>query len=55
MRPFWLEQALQQQPSPACPPLSGDTTCQVAIVGGGYTGLWTAIMLKEQNPGWTCC
>ena len=51
MRPFWLEQALQQQPSPACPPLSGDTTCQVAIVGGGYTGLWTAIMLKEQNPG----
>ncbi|WP_404937325.1 FAD-dependent oxidoreductase [Pseudomonas sp. JDS08PS003] len=51
MRPFWLEQALQQETPDPCPPLQGDTTCEVAIVGGGYTGLWTAIMLKEQNPG----
>ena len=28
----------------------GDTRADVCIVGGGYTGLWTAIMLKEQNP-----
>lgn len=35
--------------SETCPPLEGDTRADVCIVGGGYTGLWTAIMLKEQN------
>lgn len=33
------------------PPLGGDTTADVAIIGGGYTGLWTAYYLKEQAPG----
>ena len=50
MRPFWLEQALQADPSPTCPPLQGEVRTDVCIVGGGYTGLWTAIMLKQQNP-----
>lgn len=50
MRPFWLQQALDQEVAPACPPLAADTDCQVCIVGGGYTGLWTALMLKEHNP-----
>lgn len=50
MRPFWLQQALDQEDQPACPPLATDTQCDVCIVGGGYTGLWTALMLKEQNP-----
>lgn len=50
MRPFWLEQALQADASATCPALHGDTRADVCIVGGGYTGLWTAIMLKEQNP-----
>ena len=26
------------------------TVVDVTIVGGGYTGLWTAINLKEQEP-----
>ncbi|PQZ94642.1 FAD-dependent oxidoreductase [Arthrobacter sp. MYb227] len=31
-------------------PLSGDTTADVAIVGAGYTGLWTAYYLKQADP-----
>lgn len=50
MRPFWLAQALQHDSDRAAP-LQQDTRADVCIVGGGYTGLWTAIQLKEQNPG----
>ncbi|MGF6554520.1 putative aminophosphonate oxidoreductase [Pseudomonas sp. S30_BP2TU TE3576] len=50
MRPFWLDQALKADASETCAPLEGDSRADVCIVGGGYTGLWTAIMLKEQNP-----
>ncbi|MGE7956063.1 FAD-dependent oxidoreductase [Pseudomonas sp. NPDC089530] len=50
MRPFWLEQALNSERAADCPPLQGDTSADVCIVGGGYTGLWTAIQLKEQDP-----
>jgi glycine/D-amino acid oxidase-like deaminating enzyme len=32
-------------------PLNGDTTADVAIIGAGYTGLWTAYYLKQANPG----
>lgn len=31
-------------------PLAGDTTADVAIVGGGYTGLWTAYYLARRDP-----
>ena len=33
------------------PPLAGDTTADVAIVGGGLTGLWTAWYLLKREPG----
>ena len=36
-------------PSPR-DPLPGDLTCDVAIVGAGYTGLWTAYYLKQAKP-----
>src|SRR6187402_2454472 len=32
------------------PALDGDTTADVAIVGGGLTGLWTAWYLLERDP-----
>lgn len=32
------------------PPLPGDTDVDVAIVGGGYTGLWTAYYLARRDP-----
>ncbi|GAA4913318.1 NAD(P)/FAD-dependent oxidoreductase [Streptomyces coeruleoprunus] len=31
-------------------PLPGDTAADVCIVGGGYTGLWTAYYLKKAVP-----
>ena len=31
-------------------PLPGDATADVCIVGGGYTGLWTAYYLKKAAP-----
>jgi glycine/D-amino acid oxidase-like deaminating enzyme len=31
--------------------LDGDTTADVAIIGAGYTGLWTAYYLKKADPG----
>lgn len=32
------------------PPLSRDLECDVAIIGGGFTGLWTARYLAEADP-----
>ncbi|MGC5076216.1 NAD(P)/FAD-dependent oxidoreductase [Agrococcus sp. DT81.2] len=34
------------------PPLDGDLDVDVAIVGGGYTGMWTAYYLKQARPDW---
>lgn len=33
------------------PPLAGDTVADVAIVGAGLTGLWTAYYLLDADPG----
>jgi glycine/D-amino acid oxidase-like deaminating enzyme len=33
------------------PPLAGDAEADVAIVGGGFTGLWTAYYLAAADPG----
>jgi glycine/D-amino acid oxidase-like deaminating enzyme len=35
------------------PPLAGNASVDVAIIGGGYTGLSTAIEFKRDNPGST--
>ena len=32
------------------PGLIGETTADLCIVGGGYTGLWTALIAKERDP-----
>jgi gamma-glutamylputrescine oxidase len=37
-------------PRPA-PPLAGDTVADIAIIGGGYTGLLTALAVRERFPG----
>jgi len=48
-RSFWLQQALDR--SPAEPrPLAHDRRADVCIVGGGFTGLWTALRIKEAEP-----
>ncbi|MBG7605362.1 MAG: FAD-dependent oxidoreductase, partial [Actinobacteria bacterium] len=45
--PFWLDSA--QRPN-SNPTLVRDENCDICVVGGGYTGLWTAIIAKERNP-----
>lgn len=44
---FWWNQIGAPRPRPA---LTGDVSCDVCIVGGGYTGLWTAYYLKLLAP-----
>jgi len=47
---WWLEQALAaEEPRPA-PALAGGLDVDVVIAGGGYTGLWTALALRERAP-----
>jgi glycine/D-amino acid oxidase-like deaminating enzyme len=33
------------------PALDGDTRCDLAIVGGGFTGLWAALLALQEQPG----
>ena len=46
--PYWLDDPARPEPLAA---LAADTTTDLAVVGGGYTGLWTALMAKERDPG----
>lgn len=46
--PFWLEDASAD--ATAYPGLVGDLRADLAIVGGGYCGLWTAVLAKRQEP-----
>ena len=43
---FWL--ATYDQVS--CPPLQEQIHCDIGIIGAGFTGLWTALFLKELSP-----
>ncbi|MFN4236953.1 MAG: FAD-dependent oxidoreductase [Vogesella sp.] len=49
---FWLQQALASTDQPAPVPLQGELQADVCIVGGGFTGLWTAIMTQLAQPQW---
>jgi glycine/D-amino acid oxidase-like deaminating enzyme len=51
-RSWWLQEALAlpEFAGPEAPPLSADTTADVVILGGGYTGMWTAWFLTERAP-----
>ena len=50
--PWWLDEALANERREREPlPLEGELEVDVAIVGGGYTGLWTAVALRERDPG----
>jgi glycine/D-amino acid oxidase-like deaminating enzyme len=46
--PFWLDDPGRPE---ALPALAEDLTCDLAVVGGGYSGLWTALIAKERDPG----
>src|SRR5262249_45265201 len=49
-RSLWLKQALEKEPDLEIKPLSGAQRVDICIIGGGFTGLWTAIRLKENDP-----
>ena len=38
------------RPTETAPTLDGELDVDVAIVGGGYTGLWTALALRDREP-----
>src|SRR5579864_5443619 len=46
-RPFWLD---QPDAPPVRAPVRGEVACDLAVIGGGFSGLWTALLAKEADP-----
>jgi glycine/D-amino acid oxidase-like deaminating enzyme len=46
-RPFWLQDAARPAAGPS---LDGAVACDLAVIGGGYSGLWAALLAKERDP-----
>src|SRR5215472_15594765 len=46
--PFWLDRADRPAPRPA---VDASVSTELAVVGGGFSGLWTALLAKERDPG----
>ena len=44
---YWIEEAGEVEPRP---PLAGDIEADVLVVGGGYTGMWTAWYARQLEP-----
>lgn len=53
---WWFSDAIaSEQGSQPANALEGRLTVDVAIVGGGYTGLWTALALRQRSPNLSVC
>jgi glycine/D-amino acid oxidase-like deaminating enzyme len=46
----WIDEALACEPDDNCETLAGEVEADICIVGGGFTGLWTAYRLLERDP-----
>ncbi|GIJ77930.1 Glycine/D-amino acid oxidase [Micromonospora phaseoli] len=46
--PYWLDRP--ERPDPL-PPLAGPTSADLLVVGGGYSGLWAALLARQADPG----
>ena len=46
-QPFWTSQPGAPDPAPA---LAGHLVADLAVVGGGFSGLWTALLARERDP-----
>jgi glycine/D-amino acid oxidase-like deaminating enzyme len=50
VRGLWLDEALGARPAPRrWPALQSNLSADVCIVGGGFTGLWTALETKRRS------
>ena len=45
--PYWFDDPAHP---PALASLAGPDSADLVIVGGGYLGLWTALLAKERDP-----
>lgn len=45
--PFWLDSPARPTPEPE---LTKAISTDLLIIGAGFTGLWTALLAKEENP-----
>jgi len=45
--PYWFDTVAE---SAVCAPATSDCACDLAIVGGGFTGLWSALKARERHP-----
>jgi glycine/D-amino acid oxidase-like deaminating enzyme len=48
-RSFWTSQP--GAPEPADPLMGAQPAADLAVVGGGFSGLWTALLARQRNPG----
>ncbi|MFL6060545.1 MAG: NAD(P)/FAD-dependent oxidoreductase [Marmoricola sp.] len=46
--PYWLDDPRRPD---ALAPLQGNASADLVVVGGGYLGLWTALLAVEREPG----
>ena len=45
--PFWLDDPARPEPEPS---LTRNSATDLLVIGAGFTGLWTALLAKEENP-----
>ena len=46
---FWLDDPARPDPRA---PLTGAGTADLVVIGGGFSGLWTALLAKQRRPEW---
>ena len=49
-QPFWFDQAMTEETTSVSSASIDENPYDIAIIGGGFTGLWTAITIKQRAP-----